>query len=226
MLKIFNVKWEIDTAGPSPYNNKRTELFFLGCKKAMQGQACNGCFNSSTWSIDNVEIEHSIEYTVQNIIKFAPSKYITIGGGEPTDQIEDLIELCKRLKNHDFHIIVYTWRQLKEVLNNNEENISHDNLKNNMLELLNYIDILIDGQYINSLRIYNEQLGDGTFNSIGSSNQIVWDIKNKNNGIIEGQKIEYLDALHLTTDNNLIYIVKSKETSFEKINLNESVLSI
>ena len=45
-LLIRDLKWSVKTAGPSPFNNERTELFLLGCKKAMSGKPCKGCFNS------------------------------------------------------------------------------------------------------------------------------------------------------------------------------------
>ena len=48
-LRIFDIKWQVKTAGPSPNENKRIEVFLLGCDKAMQGNPCKGCFNSVTW---------------------------------------------------------------------------------------------------------------------------------------------------------------------------------
>ena len=61
-IKVFDVRLVDTTAGPSPDNNIRTEVFLLGCKKALQGDGCTGCFNSikgdaskAEWSYDPVE---------------------------------------------------------------------------------------------------------------------------------------------------------------------------
>ena len=43
--------------------------------------------------------------------------------------------------------------------------------------LLKYIDFIIDGEFIDSLKIYNENAGDGVYSSIGSLNQNFYIIK-------------------------------------------------
>ena len=110
-LKIFDIKWQVTTAGPSPNGNKRIEVFLLGCQKAMKGYACKGCFNSPTWDASKAEWSWDpIELADMINEKCDPNnKYITIGGGEPTDQIRKLIPFTKRLKEHGFHIMMYTW---------------------------------------------------------------------------------------------------------------------
>lgn len=106
-LRIFDIKWRTDTAGPSPNNNERIEVFLLGCDKAMLGNPCKGCFNSITWDKNKAEYSWDpIELADMINEKCDPNnKYITIGGGEPTDQIENLIPLTKKLKEHGFHIL-------------------------------------------------------------------------------------------------------------------------
>lgn len=221
-LRIFDIKWCTNTAGPSPNNNERIEVFLLGCNKAMQGNPCKGCFNSITWDKNKAEYSWDpIELADMINEKCDPNnKYITIGGGEPTDQIENLIPLTKRLKEHGFHIIMYTWRELKDILkmdgmNENGAFIKHE-LNKPFKELLKNLDILIDGQFILEERTYQQELGDGMLNSIGSANQIVWDIKltndNKNKNLIPtyfGYKLEELAGLYIKPDtNDLIYITK------------------
>ena len=80
-LKVFNIKLKTTTAGPSPDGNQRVELFLLGCKKAMYGDACPGCFNSITWNADKAEFSWDPVEVAERINIIAPNKYITIGGG-------------------------------------------------------------------------------------------------------------------------------------------------
>ena len=101
-LKLFDVKLEATTAGPSPDNNIRTEVFLLGCKKAHQGDPCPGCFNSITWDDSIAEWSYDLVELAAELNKTTPNKYITIGGGEPLDQIDNLIILCKELKKYGY----------------------------------------------------------------------------------------------------------------------------
>lgn len=196
MIKLFNVKWKCITAGPSPLNNQRTEVFLLGCNKAISGNPCKGCFNSMTWDVSRATVEHDPVDMANNILKFSPNKYITFGGGEPTDQIDDLLIVFDLLKKQDFHILMYTWRDLKFALNEGYG----EALKNKLHKLLNYVDIIIDGEFVLEERIFNEEMKDGCYNSIGSKNQIVWDIKNK-----IGYAMKDIQSLTLNQKNELIY---------------------
>ena len=181
-ILLKDIRWSVTTAGPSPYDNNRTELFLLGCQKAMSGNPCKKCFNSCTWDNSIAEFSHDPIIMAKIINKYAPNKYITIGGGEPTDQLKNLIILCRELKKYDFNIFVYTWRSIDKILNNDFQNIvplkSAENFFADFKILLKYIDVIIDGEYVDSLRIYNENSNDGLTSSIGSSNQNICIIKN------------------------------------------------
>ena len=222
-LRIFDIKWRTDTAGPSPNNNERIEVFLLGCNKAMQGNPCKGCFNSITWdkskaewSWDPIEVADMINEGCD-----PNNKYITIGGGEPTDQIDMLIPFAKRLKEHGFHIMMYTWRDLKNELDlilNHHMTAHHGTLSieelaftRNMWELTHHLDIIVDGEYKQEERLYQQELGDGMLYSIGSGNQRVWDIKAMNEGAIAISRYAMRDlaGLYIKPDtNDLVYITK------------------
>lgn len=206
MMKLFNVKWEVQTAGPSPDNNNRTEVFLLGCRKALEGNPCKGCFNTMTWDANKAEKEHDPVEMASTINQYAPNRYVTIGGGEPTDQIDDLIVLCRELKAYGFHIMVYSWRSLLLAL----EGVYGEEFKVKILNLLDYIDMLVDGEFVLEERVYDENKGDGCYNSVGSGNQIVWDIPNK-----KGIHMRDIEALRLNSDNQLEYIL-NKENISEK----------
>lgn len=196
-VKLFDIRWVSHTAGPSPVATKfgpnaRVELFFMGCKKATDGDPCKGCFNPSLWKtvkgareLDPVEMAEHLE-------KFAPQKYITIVGGEPFDQPEGLTVLCEELRKKDFHITVFTHYTLKETFGQwriygtkqqfvkrekNPPDIIQGWKRDIFIRFLKSIDILVDGEYEEKQRIYNENLQDGFHDAIGSANQIVWDLK-------------------------------------------------
>lgn len=170
-LRIHDIKWSTDTAGPGP-DGSRTELFLRGCRRARLGQPCQGCFNSALWK-DDVENKWPVDHVVRQIVKNAPSPYVTIGGGEPTDQLYSLIDLVHGLKRNNFHIILYTWRSLIELTTYNYGEVQH---------LLGGVDILVDGEYQDKERIYNPAAQDGVRNWIGSGNQTVWDIQTWRDG--------------------------------------------
>lgn len=222
-LRIFDIKWRTDTAGPSPNNNERIEVFLLGCDKAMQGNPCKGCFNSITW--DKSKAEYSWDpIELADMINEGcdpNNKYITIGGGEPTDQIDKLIPFTKKLKEHGFHIMMYTWRDLKHELDlifnhhvtayYGTSSIEKLDFAEKMWELTHHLDIIVDGEYKQEERLYQQELGDGMLSSIGSGNQRIWDIKAMNERAIAISRYAMRDlaGLYIKPDtNDLIYITK------------------
>ena len=199
-LKIFDIKFDVQTAGPSPNENKRIELFLLGCRKAYEGNPCPGCFNKPLWdhrkaefAKDPIEVaQWIIEHTAEN------ERYITLGGGEPTDQITHLIPLCKELHNNGFHIMMYTWHRLEDILSNKEHSLHKP-----ILELFKHIDMIVDGQFKIEERLYQEDAKDGLLSSIGSGNQIVWDVKK-----LRGYSMRDLEAISLDSDNFVQFQLK------------------
>lgn len=198
-ILLRDCKWSVKTAGPSPDNNQRTELFFLGCNKAMSGHPCPGCFNSTTWDKSKADFSYDPILMAQHINNNAPNKYITIGGGEPSDQLDNLLILCKELKKYNFHIMIYTWKDL----NNNI---------NDFQELLDYVDIMIDGEYKQEERLWDGSKEDGLLSSVGSGNQTVWNIKKK-----IGYRMRDLKALSLTANNELIYTLKDSNCKYREL---------
>ena len=194
MLRIFDTKWSTTIAGPSPDGNRRTEIFFKGCRKALQGSPCPGCFNQPLWD-DWAEKFHRPEDVAEQITKHAPNGYVTIGGGEPTDQFEGLIEFCRCLKIRGFHLLVYTHKSLETALLGPEAPYFESMLQN--------IDILVDGPYDPTQRVYNDRADDGFLNSIGSGNQIVWDI-----GKRRGYAMRDIAYMYLRPDGQLIFVLQ------------------
>lgn len=157
-IKLFDILWRNKNAGPSPDHGLRTELYFAGCKKALSGNPCKNCFNPLLWD-SRPNIEHTCEDIVNKIDMHDVPKFITIVGGEPTDQLDGLKELSKRLKDHGYNIVLFSWHDVdwfKSMFTSNE---------------LNNFDLIVTGPYDETERIYDTSATDGIRNSIGSGNQ-------------------------------------------------------
>lgn len=212
-LKIFNVKWTSQSAGPSLDNNKRTEVFLAGCKKAREGRACKGCFNKELWSQDVYYGLCTPVEAFENIKKYAPNKYITFVGGEPLDQIKPLAELCRLLKNDGFHIILITHYKVSELH-------SYEHLDAvSKIVLLHTVDVIIDGEYDETQRIWDEEkAGDGLHDVIGSGNQLIWDFHRSRMGEpLEPIAAGDLEGLCMNTKENLVFITKDTAKTAENI---------
>ena len=216
-LKVFDIKFDVTTAGPSPNDNKRIELFLLGCDKAMCGHACPGCFNKRLWDANLATHSCDIEALAEWIISRVPEneKYITIGGAEPTMQIDKLIPFCKILKDNGFHIMMYTWRELHYELS--EHTLPKvmdypldkiDKLK--WYDLFEVVDIIVDGQFVASKRLYQEDAADGFLSSIGSGNQGIWDMVfyRKYNMHRHYDMVDITKLMVSELDNSLIFYLK------------------
>ena len=224
-LKVFDIRFDVTTAGPSPIDNRRIELFLLGCDKAMNGFPCKGCFNKPLW--DSNKAEHSLNPVelADWIIERTPEeeRYITIGGAEPTHQIDHLIPFCKILKRAGFHIMIYTYRELLHEFNISNKEYSTPNKidTDKWIALLENIDMVVDGPFIQELRLYQEEAQDGFLSSIGSGNQRIWDIQyfNKHHQL-RGYAMQALDGIDLGFHDELIYYVKQDSKRREVQNIN------
>ena len=132
-------------------------LFTQGCPFH-----CKNCFNPETHDFDGGK-----EYTIDtkndivSLINRAQIKRFSILGGEPLIERnkEDMIDLCSSIKEirPDIKIWVYTGNIF-------------ENVKDDWYELLyNYVDVLVDGPYVDSKR-------DLRLKFRGSSNQRVIDV--------------------------------------------------
>ena len=132
-------------------------LFTQGCP-----YHCKNCFNPETWDFDKGT--DWTKETENKIIELLKPEYITrltILGGEPLIErnIEPLTALLKRVKviYPDKQVWLYTGGDF-EVLEGLYE------------EIFQYIDILIDGRYVDDLRDYKLKWR-------GSSNQRIIDVQ-------------------------------------------------
>lgn len=141
----------------------RIVIFFSGCP-----HKCKGCHNPQSWNINNGHY-----YTINEVINEIKSNKIiqgiTFSGGEPFyQQINEIIELAKILKNMNYNIWAYSGYSFEKIIKDK-----------NKFKLLQYIDVLVDGKYI-------EEQRDLTLKFKGSLNQRIIDVQQslKQNKII------------------------------------------
>ena len=143
MINIHRIIPNTTVEGPG----NRTAIWFQGCAKR-----CKGCFVPETWSNS-----HSILYDesalAQAINQTKDIEGVTILGGEPFDQKEGLHALISGLKK-SLSVIVFTGYQFAELEGSNPH----------VEEILQRIDVLVDGEYIEELRDLSRPM-------VGSSNQ-------------------------------------------------------
>ena len=132
-------------------------LFTQGCPFH-----CKNCFNPETHDFDGgKEYNTDTKNAILSLISRTQIKRFSILGGEPLIERnkEDLIDLCSSIKEvrPDIKIWIYTGNIF-------------ENVKDDWHELLyNYVDVLVDGPYVDSKR-------DLRLKFRGSSNQRVIDV--------------------------------------------------
>ncbi len=133
----------------------RLVLWVSGCR-----HRCKGCHNQETWDFNGGN--PFTEKQEKQIIKYLKPDYIkgiTLSGGDPLDinNYDAILDLCKKIKNiyPNKDIWCYT-------------GYSYEELKEK--SILNYIDVLIDGEFELDKR-------DITLAFRGSSNQRIIDVK-------------------------------------------------
>jgi anaerobic ribonucleoside-triphosphate reductase activating protein len=115
----------------------RFVIWTQGCRKG-----CKNCYNPETWSHyknNLITIEEIIEE-----IKISSATGVTISGGDPLEQPMEIFSLLEKISLLDLKdgVIVFTGYTLEQIK------------KDCQLErCLKYIDVLIDGRYIDEKRI-------------------------------------------------------------------------
>ena len=113
-------------------------LWLQGCE-----HKCEGCFNKSTWSFEDGKkfTKKTIETVLYYLVKDDIHKNLSILGGEPlsSNKLDMLLELIIQTKkiNKDIQIWIWTGYVIEE-------------LNKKQKEILNYIDVLVDGPYVKS----------------------------------------------------------------------------
>lgn len=113
---------------------------------------CKGCWNKEMWSFKNrfsISVPDLLA-KLRNEEKLIEG--ITILGGEPLDQFEEVCQLLSSCRNNGLSTMVFTGYEMNEII------------EKGMKEILNLSDILITGRYDEANRTLDHQW-------IGSTNQ-------------------------------------------------------
>ena len=146
----------------------RVSIFLQGCTFN-----CKNCFNPETHDFNGGE--EFTDETIQEVLNLCDKEFITglsILGGEPMHpkNIKGTIKLAKAFKERYPDKTIWSW-----------SGFLIDNIVDK--EILNYLDVLVDGQYV-------DELHNPTLKWCGSENQRVIDVKKT---LKKGEVVLYKD---------------------------------
>lgn len=130
-LRILDVLEETMADGPG----LRTSIYCAGCL-----HHCPGCHNPQSW-----DLQGGKEMTVDellDIIKADEFSNVSFSGGDPFYQVEGFTELARRIKA-ETNKTIWCWTGFTL------EQIQADP---HLRELLEYLDVLVDGPFVEALR--------------------------------------------------------------------------
>ena len=149
--KISVLKIVEDTTVDGP--GFRTSIYAAGCE-----HGCKGCHNPESWEISNGKW-----MDIDEILKIIESNFlaqVSFSGGDPLFQPEAFTELARRIKlETQKNIWCYTGFTFQKILRNPK-----------LSAILPYIDVLVDGQFIEKKKVANLPF-------VGSSNQRIINVK-------------------------------------------------
>jgi anaerobic ribonucleoside-triphosphate reductase activating protein len=150
-MLIGRIYYPVTTLGPG----KRLVIWTCGCTKK-----CKGCISPEWW---NPAAENHVKFDIQELcdnIENAIHTYkpdgVTISGGDPLEQADELLYLLKKIHPLCKDILVYTGFTYAEL----QSVFTQDTLK----RLTTNIAVLVDGRYI-------DELNDDKSPLRGSTNQ-------------------------------------------------------
>ncbi len=152
MIRICGVVRESIVDGPG----LRFVLFTQGCP-----HHCPGCHNPESHAMDG-GYEVSSEKVLEEFRKNPLLKGITLSGGDPIVQAEELVDLCREVHALGKDVLLYTGYTYEELQEMAEERPA-------VAELLAETDTLVDGRFVLAQR-------DLTLIYKGSRNQRIIDM--------------------------------------------------
>ena len=137
----------------------RCTLFVAGCI-----HQCRGCYNQSTWRVDSgVEFTQLMEDRIIQDLQDTriPRRGLSLSGGDPLHphNVPSILKLVQRIRTECPGKDIWLWT-----------GYTLEELSEMQWEIIRLIDGLVDGKYVEALR-------DPSLVWRGSSNQIVYEIK-------------------------------------------------
>jgi len=119
----------------------RAVVWVQGCKRE-----CPGCFNPASWSFAINQLI-SIDDLVVKILSNPNNEGVTFSGGEPFWQAPALTQVAKKVKAAGKNVMSFSGFTLDDLQSAKAPPGAGD--------LLNELDILVDGPYVESLAIHS-----------------------------------------------------------------------
>ncbi|ERT08278.1 4Fe-4S single cluster domain protein [Lyngbya aestuarii BL J] len=138
-LNIMGYVDESEVNGPGC----RAVIWVQGCQRE-----CGGCFNPPSWSFEANQLI-KVEELADKIVSHSSNQGVTFSGGEPFWQAPALTQLAKRLKAKGLNVMSFTGFTLEELHSPHAPVGSQD--------LLDELDLLIDGPFVESLAIHSPE---------------------------------------------------------------------
>jgi len=148
-LNIMGYVDESEVNGPGC----RAVIWVQGCLRE-----CPGCFNTASWPFEVNELA-SVESLVQRVLSNSRNEGVTFSGGEPFWQAPALASLARQIKAAGLNVMSFSGFRLEE--------LQSEYGPAGARELLEQLDILIDGPYVESLALNQPD------SPVSSSNQRV-----------------------------------------------------
>ena len=146
-MKIGRILSPVHSLGPG----NRICIWTQGCSKH-----CYRCISPEFQSFDGKDInENTLAKIIIEIAKKNHCTGLTISGGDPFEQSESLYILLQLLRNTFDDILVYTGYELSEIENGS--------VGEKAKKCLSYLDVIIDGRYIDELN-FNDCILRGSIN--------------------------------------------------------------
>lgn len=152
-VRLAGIAYESLVNGPG----MRRVFFAQGCK-----HNCKGCFNPETHNFDGGEIMDMNEL-IKDVLDNPLLKGVTFSGGDPIEQAHSFSYMANIFKSSNLNIWCYTGYKFEDLIKKME-------LDKSIKDLLNNIDVLVDGKF----EINNKKEG---LKFKGSSNQRIIDVK-------------------------------------------------
>ncbi|EGY35383.1 radical SAM domain protein [Aggregatibacter actinomycetemcomitans serotype e str. SC1083] len=165
-LNIAHIIEATEAEGPG----LRFVIWVQGCLKR-----CKGCCNGELLKIKPAHLMRSNEIIrlLQNTLEKSPLEGVTFLGGEPFLQAEGLADIAEAARNLDLSVMVFSGYEYTELL---------ENKFSGSQRLLNFTDLLIDGEFDNT-KIENVR------NWVGSTNQKFHYLTNRYSTEIETREL-------------------------------------
>lgn len=152
-LRLAGIAYESLVNGPGI----RRVFFAQGCK-----HNCKSCFNKETHDLTGGKLM-PISELIKDMDENPLLTGVTFSGGDPLEQGEAFAAFAKEIKKKDLSIWCYTGYTMEYIM-------EHFNERRGWKELINNIDVLVDGRFEEEHKVEGLKFK-------GSANQRIIDIK-------------------------------------------------